>query len=333
MNKTHKYESTQHCIEWHVLPVLQSNGSRHNINMHERVIVVAVAAAVVLFSTQQSEKTRSRSQFFFFFGFSIEEYGPFLSEHIFMLLLVVISLLRIILIFRSLRLRCAHVLRSMQIFPSLTSCQCHGFCDCFCLPVQYMRRYSSHHFIARERERERGTRCCSQTNKYAANGWRENLAYKCYMRESIYFVRCLRRKRGRRNMDIFDLFGFWFCFSCSFHHLFIHFVCSALILTARDSCLKPRCGCAFHESHATMQILFWFFCFSFLPFPPFSHQLHSFPIRSVVVAVKCGGRHSRGCFFLCSISLFSFTYEMRVMWTDVIHTVDVFISKKVDAIF
>lgn len=147
-------------------------------------------------------------------------------------------------------------------------------------------------------------------------------------------MHCLRRKRGRRNMDIFDLFGFWILHRLQPPLSFIFIMCMLCIDfdCSRDFCL-PRCGCAFH---ANLMRRCKFFSFSlFSSFSSSSPPPHSFPIRSVVVAVECDGRHSRCCkfFFLYFLFFFSFSHEMRTMWTDVIHTVDVFISKKVDAIF
>lgn len=99
-------------------------------------------------------------------------------------------------------------------------------------------------------------------------------AYKYYdARKYLFCVHCLCRKRGRRNMDIFDLFRFWFWF-CLYAHqrlliIYIHFVRCALILTARDFCL-PRCGCAFYESYATSDDAIAFF--SFFPLFNFRHS-------------------------------------------------------------
>lgn len=214
-------------------------------------------------------------------------------------------MLLLVVIFRSLRSRCAHVLRSMQIlffsFPSSKSSQCHGFCNCFRLLVQYFAP-----LLFASLYPERGTRCCLQcctfqTNKYAANGWQKRKMTRkfriqiLHARKYLFFaVHCLHRKRGRRIMDIFDLFGFWFSFDCSFHHLYsfcmlsIDSDCSRLLSTQMWLCISWISG----DDANYILVFLLFLGVSASLSPP-----HSSAIRSVVVAVDCYRRHSRSCFF------------------------------------
>lgn len=186
---------------------------------------------------------------------------------------------------------------------------------------------------------------------------RENFAYKYYMHrsENIYFVfgsvcarvRCVRcvhiafcRKRGRRNMDIFDLFRFWFCefwiLGSGFHHLYSFSyargvcVCSVFMVHAMHwfwllaTSVYP--DVVVHFMNLMRRCNFYSFFLFLLFSSSFRHSLTSLCffflfLRSVVFAVKCGSRHSHEGFFRASLFC---TIQPTDACVHVIHTDAVF---------
>lgn len=240
--------------------MLPQNVSRHNINIHEQVIVVA---AVVLFAIRQ--KTRTIFFLFFCYGFSgWVIWTIFIGAHFTLLLVAACWSWFCFFALFSFFIRFAVHVPFAPVDANIFDVLPWLLHSCF-VAVEHFRRYSSHHIGSTRRERVRyiGTRCCTfQTNKYMRLTDDMRITRKQRAIQMVHarkYLFCVRiadaRKRGRRNMNIFDLFRYSGSASASIisYSFCMHCVC-ALILTARDFCLPQMRGCAFHESYAIFSL-------------------------------------------------------------------------------